>query len=324
MFSMKKRYVSTLLIVMFLSFLSADTLFAGFAGHNMKGDFGLLSASQPPPGFYLMAPMYYHYEADTLRDRNGNKISIDPEERGSLEANAYIFGLIWVSEIEILGANYSFQVFPGFTDNAMEAPIIGLNEGVSTGFADLYFQPVNLGWHTARADFTAGLGIYAPTGEYEEGGSDNTGLGMWSFEFFAGATLYLDEAKSWNISTNAYYETHSEKEDSDITVGDILTLEGGLGKSFMEGAVNVGAAYYAQWKMTEDDVPSLESLPGDRSLGKHSVYGIGPELSVPLATSKNLYGFLNARYFWEFDAESTFEGESLVVSLTFPLPSVPL
>lgn len=324
MVPMKKRYVSTLLIVMFLSLLSADNMFAGYAGHNMKGDFGLLSASQPTPGFYLMAPMYYRYEADTLRDRNGDKISIDTEERGSLEANAYIFGLIWVSEIEILGANYSFQVFPGFTDNVFEAPILGLNESVSTGFADLYFQPVNLGWHTARADFTAGLGVYAPTGEYEEGGSDNTGLGMWSLEFFAGATLYLDEAKSWHISTTAYYETHSKKDDSDIKVGDILTLEGGLGKSFMEGAVNLGAAYYAQWKITEDDDLTLEPLLADGHLDKYSVYGIGPELSVPLATSKKLYGFLNARYFCEFDAESTFEGQALVVSLTFPIPSVPL
>ncbi len=199
-----------------------------------------------------------------------------------------------------------------------------MNESVSTGFADLYIQPINLGWHTDRADYIAGLGIYAPTGEYEEGGDDNTGLGMWSLEFFAGATLYFDEAKSWHIAANAYYETHSEKEDSDITVGDILTIEGGLGKSFMDGAISVGAAYYAQWKLEEDDIPNLDLLPSGRSVGKYSVYGIGPELSLPLATSKTLYDFLHARYFWEFDAESTFEGESLVVTLTFPIPSVPL
>ncbi|MGI9537392.1 MAG: SphA family protein [Desulfocapsaceae bacterium] len=320
----KQRYVSTIFILVIFSLLAASPLFAGFGGHNMKGDFGLLSASQPPPGFYAMAPMYYRYEADNLRDSDGDKISIDPQERGTLDANAYIFGLIWVSEFEIFGANYSFQIFPAFTDNAMEAPILGLNESVSTGFADLYFQPINLGWHTNRADFLTGLGIYAPTGEYEQDGSDNTGLGMWSLEFFAGATLYFDEAKSWHISTNAYYETHSEKEDSDITVGDILTLEGGLGKSFMDGAVSVGAAYYAQWKLEEDDIPNLDLLPSDRNVGKHNVYGIGPEISLPLATSKKLYGFLNARYFWEFDAKSTFEGESLVVTLTFPIPSVPL
>lgn len=307
-----------------LSLLFTIPALAGYGGHNTKGDYGLLSASQPPPGFYLMAPMYYRYKADTLRDRNGDKISLDPLERGSLEANAYVLGLIWVSEFKIFGANYSFQIYPALTDNAMEAPILSLNESVSTGFADLYFQPINLGWHTDRADFTAGLGIYAPTGEYEDGGNDNTGLGMWSFELFAGATLYFDEAKSYHFSANVYYETHSEKEDSDIKVGDILTLEGGLGRSFMEGAISIGAAYYAQWKLEDDDIPNLDLLPSGRTVGKHSVYGIGPEISLPLATSKKLYGFFNARFFWEFDAESTFEGESLILSFTFPLPSVPL
>ena len=92
----------------------------------------------------------------------------------------------------------------------------------------------------------------------------------------------------------------------------------------MDGALTVGAAYYAQWKVTEDDIPSLELLPGGRDVGKHRVYGIGPDVTLPLATSKKLYGFLNARYFWEFGAESTFEGQSLVATLTFPIPSVPL
>jgi hypothetical protein len=68
---------------------------------------------------------------------------------------------------------------------------------------------------------------------------------MWSFEFFAGTTIYIDEAKSWHFATTAFYETHTEKKDTDIRVGDILTLEGGLGKSFMYGALSVGAAYYA-------------------------------------------------------------------------------
>jgi len=317
-------FICSLASIASLLLLSVSASFAGFGGHNMKGDFGVLSASQPPPGFYAVAPIYYRYEADTLRDRDGNKVIIDPQERGSLEANAYIFGFIWVSEMKLFGANYSFQIYPAFTDNTLEAPILGLNESVGTDLTDLYFQPVNLGWHTDRADFIAGLGVYAPTGEYENGGSSNNGLGMWSLEFFAGATLYFDEAKSWHFSTNAYYETHSEKKDSDITVGDILTLEGGLGKSYMDGALTVGAAYYAQWKVTEDDIPSLELLPGGRDVGKHRVYGMGPDVTLPLATSKKLYGFLNARYFWEFGAESTFEGQSLVVTLTFPIPSVAL
>ena len=321
---MKLTVKLTTLALMISCILQAQVSFAGFSGHNTKGDYGLQSGSQLPPGFYMIAPMYYRYDADTLRNREGEKVSIDPQERGSLAANAYIFGLIWVSEYKILGGNYSFQVYPGFTDNTLEAPILGLDEGVSTGFTDLYFQPVNLGWHTERADFVAGLGIFAPTGEYELGGSSNRGLGMWSFELFAGTTVYFDEAKSWHFATTAFFETHTDKEDTDISVGNILTLEGGLGKSFMDGALSLGAAYYAQWKLTEDDLGAERPLFSNRSVGKHSVYGVGPELTIPLASSEKLYGFLSARYLWEFGAESTLEGQTFVATLTFPLPSVPL
>jgi hypothetical protein len=321
---MKVRIFLAVALLAVVMILNAELAQAGFAGHNTKGDFGVQSGSQPPPGVYVVAPMYYRYDADSLKNSNGDSIQIDPAGRGSLEANAYVFGLIWVSDFKILGGNYSFQIYPAFTDNTLEIPLLGLEDSVDTGFTDLYFQPINLGWHKDRVDFIAGLGVYAPTGEYELGGSDNLGIGMWSFEFFAGTTLYLDEAKTWHFATTAFYEIHTEKKDTNIRVGDILTLEGGLGKSFMDGALIVGAAYYAQWKLTDDDLGLDIKLPSGRSVGKHRVYGAGPEITIPIATKKKLYGFINARYFWEFGARSTLEGNTFVLTATFPIPSVSL
>jgi hypothetical protein len=321
---MKGRVFLAAALLGAVTILNAGVAHAQLSGHNTKGDFGLQSGSQAPPGFYVVAPMYYRYDADSLKNRDGDTVRIDPEERGSLKANAYVFGLVWVSDYKILGGNYSFQIFPAFTDNTLAAPILGLDESVDTGFTDLYFQPVNLGWHRDRADFIAGLGIFAPTGKYEPEGSDNLGLGMWSFELFAGATVYLDQAKSWHLATTAFFETHTDKEDSDVRVGNILTLEGGLGRSFMQGAFNVGAAYYAQWKLTDDDLGLDIELPGRRGLGKHRVYGAGPEVTIPIATKKKLYGFINVRYFWEFGARTTLEGNAFVLTATFPIPSVPL
>jgi hypothetical protein len=321
---MKGRVFLAVALLGAVTILNSGLAHAQYAGHNTKGDFGLQSGSQAPPGVYVVAPMYYRYDGDSVKNRNGDNVRLDPEGRGSLDVNAYVLGLVWVSEFKILGGNYSFQIFPAFTDNTLEVPILDLDESVDTGFTDLYFQPVNLGWHRDRADFIAGLGVFAPTGKYEAGGSDNLGLGMWSFELFAGTTVYLDQAKSWHFATTAFFETHTEKEDTDIKVGNLLTLEGGLGKSFMEGAVNVGAAYYAQWKLSGDDLGLGIELPGGRGLAKHRVYGIGPELTIPIATKKKLYGFINARYLWEFGARSTLEGNALVLTATFPIPSVPL
>lgn len=304
-------------------FLTPNSAYAQFFGHNTTGDFGLMSGTQVPPGFYL-APIYIRYDADTLRNSAGDPVSLDPDRRGSVMVNAYALGLIWVSEYKIFGANYSIQAFPAFTDNALEAPIIGVNEGASTGFADLYVQPINLGWHTARADFIAGLGIYAPTGRYEPDGDENLGLGMWSFEVFGGTTVFLDRDRRWHFAAAAFYETHTEKEGTDIQVGDMLTVEGGFGWSFLDGAGSLGLAYYGQRKMTDDDLGVDLELPIDRSLGRHRKYGVGPEVVLPIATKKKLIGFVSARYLWESGARSTLEGDTLVVTFAFPIPSIPL
>ena len=49
--------------------------FAQFNGHNTRGDYGLQSATQPDPGLYVLAPMYVRYDADILKDSNGQAVS---------------------------------------------------------------------------------------------------------------------------------------------------------------------------------------------------------------------------------------------------------
>ena len=92
----------------------------------------------------------------------------------------------------------------------------------------------------------------------------------------------------------------------------------------MDGAASVGVSYYSQWKVSDDDLGSLGLLPGLSAVGRHRVFGVGPEVTIPLASKKTLYGFLNLRYFWETGARSTLEGNTFVVTFSFPVPSIPL
>jgi hypothetical protein len=322
---MKRRGISEVVCAIAALLLVLLFPLAGHAqlnGHNTRGDFGLQSGTQAPPGFYVV-PLFYDYEADTLRDRNGDARP-GLRDGGTVDAQAGIMGLLWVSEKKILGGNYGFSIWPGVTNNALAAPILQLDAKVNTGLADLYIRPFELGWNAEHADFIAGLGLYAPTGEWELGGTSNRGLGMWSYELFGGTTVYFDEARSWHFATLASYETHGKKDNTDIRVGDLLTLEGGLGKSFMDGALVVGIAYYAQWKITEDDLGLGFSLPGGPLTNKHRVYGVGPEIVLPIASKKTLYGFLSLRYLWETGARSTLEGNTFVALFAIPVPSIPL
>ena len=293
---------------------------AQLSGHNTRGDFGLKSGSQAPVGNYGVG-MVFDYTADTLRDRNGEPLPA-LSDGGSVDVRFAAAGLIRTTEMKLFGGNYGFGLYAAALNNAVEFPLLQTDTKTSTGLTDTYIQPLILGWATERADFIAGLGVYAPTGRYSPGADNNRGLGMWSYEAFAGTTVYFDEARTWHFAGTAFYETHGKKEDTDIRVGDILTIEGGFGNSFMDGAASAGLVYYAQWKVSRDDFGVTP--PAGPFLDKHVVYGIGGELMLPLASKSKLYGFANFRYFWETGARNTLEGQSFLLTLSFPIPSVSL
>ena len=208
----------------------------------------------------------------------------------------------------------------------MKARIEGTNLDVpgSFKFTDIYVQPLQLGWHKSRADFVAGWGLFLPTGSWELGG-DHGGLGMWSNLFQAGTTLHLDDKHAWTASLLASYEIHSHKEDTNIKVGDIVTLEGGIGKSFykpVEGSpipriTNFGLVYYTQFKVTSDEGPAGSSLLFEGM--KDHVFGIGLEANVFLPKQKLLLGL---RVVPEFAAQDRTQGSTFMLTLAYQAKSL--
>jgi len=303
---------------------------AQFNGSHTLGDFGVQAGTQPPPGFYA-AFFYYHYSADTFKDRNGDTIALSPQPTSSLGIDAYAPTFWYVSKLKVLGANYGAMAVIPWANGALEAPLFGLDQQTGTRFADMFIRPIDLGWHAKKADFTAGFEFYPPTGHYVAGGSDNTGKGMWSYEPYVGATVFFDEKKTVSLATNAFWEFHGTKRDTDIKVGQILTLEGGLAKSYLGGGLIVGAAYYGQWKVTADSLGVSLELPGGGTItgpglenNKSSVFALGPDVTLPVAAKKKLYALVNIRYLWEMGARTKTQGQTLVIIATFPIPSVKL
>jgi hypothetical protein len=214
-------------------------------GSHSLGDFGVQSGTQPQPGFYA-ALFYLHYDTDTIKDADGKTIRPSPDSPGSVEISAAAPLFWYVSKAKFLGANYGALLVLPWANASLEAPAFAIGETVDTSFADMAVRPLDLGWHTKWADTAAGFQVYIPTGRYERGGSDNIGKGMWTYEPFVGTTVYFDEKRTVSLATTAFWEWHGKKEDTDVKVGQILTLEGGLGKSYLGGGVILGAAYYAQ------------------------------------------------------------------------------
>ena len=63
-----------------------------------------------------------------------------------------------------LGLLMNINVWPKSNNAASDTTttaILNRESKTGIGLGDLYLQPINLGWHTARADFSVGMGIIA-------------------------------------------------------------------------------------------------------------------------------------------------------------------
>jgi hypothetical protein len=226
---------------------------AQYLGLNLRGDAGVKSGSQPGPGVYLIAPLYYRSDYDGLRNANGDNLL--PNLNLDIDVLA-VPVLSVVTKAKILGATYGFTVVPLFMNQRLAVADTRFQGSLGMGFGDSYIQPINLGWRTKRADVLAAYGLYLPTGQGDRS------LDMWAHEIVLGSTVYLDEGKNWHVAGTGSYEIHQNKRGIDLRVGDILTVEGGVGRSFIKGAASAGLAYVAQWKVT--DVAEAISRAGCR------------------------------------------------------------
>jgi len=303
-----------------MSFIMAlqPSAHAQLKGDRIPGAIGLQSGTQAPPGLYV-ANLAYVYQTDTIKDNNGNTIAAGANLHLTTALEGVAFS--WVTNGRFLGANIGGQLMLPFVHNRIQTN--SLSPSASFGLTDIYLQPLALGWHRSRADFTAGYGIYFPAGSYVSGGSDNHGLGMYGQELSAGATLYLNQAKQWHLAALMSYEFHTPKRGADQTVGQIMTIEGGIGRTFLKKTtfpvptiMNLGVAGYTQFKTTSDSGSGVPPI----LLGlTDQVAAVGPEFNVLFPKQ----GFtLAVRYMPEFGAQLRTQGQSFSVTLAYVAKSL--
>jgi hypothetical protein len=298
-----------LIIAFALTVIATAPAYAQLNTQHIKGSVGLKAGSQPPPHVYVIAPYYYVYRTDTVKDADGNRVPIDAK----ITSHAYAGGVNVVTTKKILGGTYGYQVlFPVGANNRLQGTEIDANPGA--GLTDSAIIPISIGWHFKKADAIATYGLFIPTGRYTDGASDNTGFGMWGHELAFGTTVYLNDAKQYHAATIVSFDFQSKKEDSEVKVGNAMNLEGGVGADFLKGGLSIGVSYYSTLKLTSDD---LEGVREVLVRGKNRVFALGPEVQLALAGKGMLYGFLKVNYYWETYARTTTEGSAFSVAATF-------
>ncbi len=308
--------VRALVAFLFSCIFLSIPAFAQYKGDHLPGFLGLDSGTQAPPGIYA-GDLLWVYPTSTVKDNNGNQIN----QQGSLTSVLDGILLSYVGNYKILGANYGATVVIPFIKNRLQVESLDVNSGFA--FTDMIVTPVSLGWHLKKADVTAAYNIYIPTGKYSATGTGNTGLGMVGNELSLGSTVYLDKMKMWSAAGNFALEFHTDKSGTNINVGDMATIEGGLGRKFYKKTsgpipiiMNLGVAGYSQFKVTGDsgsDIPPVLQGYKDR------VFALGPEFNAYLPKPRLT---LLARYEPEFGARNRSQGQTMLFSVVWVAKSL--
>ena len=125
-----------------------------------------------------------------------------------------------------------------------------------------------------------------------------------------GGTFFFDDERALRLSALASYNLYHRKLGLDVTRGDSVQIQGGLGGKLFQ-VLDLGVVGYALWQVRDD---SGSDLPVALRGAREQVFGVGPEIGITIPA---LRAKLTARYAWDLGAQARLEGQVLVVSLSF-------
>lgn len=290
-------------------------------GPWVKGYTDIFGGIVPPqPGLYVRADAY-HYEGEVGTTVFNGRIAIGVEE----DYLASILALTYVTPWKFLGGTYAVAVAPSLvqmnvgvsatlpgvsitgplglrTFNIPSFTVAAIDHELAQG--DTAFAPLVLGWNEGNFHWNFALFGFAPTGKYDKDDLANTSLNHWAIMPRLAAT-YFNPKTGWQVNGAAIYSVNFENPATDYETGEILNLDTAITKNF--GPLGVGAVAYAMIQTTPD------SGRGAR-LGafESEVYGAGPIVTYSMGGLTLL-----AKWYAEFGAENTFEGNTVDAAASF-------
>ena len=278
-------------------------------GHYAPGWNGNLKAGMmaQDPGFYMQSTTMF-FNASKFKDGSGDTASSDETD--------YVLtslALAWRPDFKLFGGDYQAVVTPA-VGNLSGIPVLveGDPEDAPVGLTDMFFSPIGLGWHWSEFHLVTALGAFAPTGKYDFGESDNTGLGFWTVMPFMLGTYRTEKGIFRDLPLLAtgglFYEIHSNQEGRDFRPGDSFTFEWSLGFEFAERtSFGLSGFFYRQ----VNDPSGSDAEPVD----KYRSNGIGLTLSHGIGPVN-----LNLRGYQDFDVRNGPEGTLVYFDIAWGWP----
>jgi hypothetical protein len=324
------RFAKPVLIFLIVCFIG--TLQGQQKPQWLPGQVGLNAGILPSPGFTYVN-IAVRYDSSRFNGPSGNAILTNAINGNyNVWADENLFYYVFPGKV--LGGNYGAMVgitpvsgyltadiLPNLTDLTASAG--------GSGLTDLWFQPLNLGWHAKRVDFQVGDGMVFPTGRYTPGASDNVGSGYFGNHVQTGTTYYVTKNKGTSANLFTDWEVHGQRagtNSTEKTPGQAFSMEWGLGqvlplKKNMTQLLQLGVVGYDQWQVTNNGgavpIPGTSLTVDASQIPHYSVHAVGGHLNYILPT-KNLVGFF--KYYDEYLAYSHYQGTTIVFGLNWTVP----
>jgi len=293
-----KRITKTLLLSVFLTAVPAAY---AVNGHYVPGVEGIRGGSVPPPGLYYRGYVV-NYSGDNLIDGGGDAVP----GSNTADISAFASRLIWITDKQLLGAQYGAEVIAMYTDVSLDFTALGVDDD-EKGWGDIFVAPLILTWREKEWDASVELGYWFDTGDFDPTKPASTGKGFGNTMISVGGTRHLNADQTWSLSAISRYEIKAKQDKTNVTPGDSWLVEWALSHRLPSG-LELGLAGYNGWQL-EKNSGVAPGAPNPK-IEKHA---IGAEVGYFWPS----FGLaLNGAYYNEYGNKATTEGDLFRATLT--------
>lgn len=266
----------------------------------------------PPPGLFFSDQLFmYNGSLEGRVELAGGVLA------GGVDADLIINipTALWVTEAEIFGGRLGFSVTTPFGRTSVSGfvnPFGRTSDSVLT-FGDPALTTF-LGWNVGNFHIQSGVTGYFPIGDYREAALANVARHRLAADVYTAITWLAPE---WgiDISNTIGITFNAKNQATNYKTGIEFHWEGAITKQLTE-RFSAGLVGYYYKQLTADKAPPpIAAVLGDF---KGEIAGVGVQVGynfqigeAPVST--------RLRYYHQFSAKNHLKGDSVFLSLSFPL-----